>query len=77
MEEDMEKEYFDWDGWDQMEIMDFLFYNVKFVKDLGCFKKGEEFGSLILSYEKGIIEAYNKDETEVVKSQKFTWQAKE
>ena len=51
----MEKKLFHWDGWDQMDTADFIFYNCKLNVDIGNFKKGTKFKSIIVSYENGTL----------------------
>lgn len=62
----MERELFDWNGWDIVDTMSFSFYNVKFHNDFGPFKAGIIYGSLIIDYGNAFIEAYDKDGLEVV-----------
>jgi len=54
----LEQEYFSWKRWDQCDTLSVIFYEVQFKKSFGVFSKGEEFGSIMLSYKDGIIEAY-------------------
>ena len=39
----MEKDIFDWEGWDLVETQCMIFYQVVFEKDFGVFKKGEMY----------------------------------
>lgn len=67
----MKKELFAWDGWDEHDTMDFSFYSCKMIKDFGPLKKGEEYDTIYISYEKGIIEATD-DEGKTLHKVKFT-----
>lgn len=62
---------FEWSGWDEMDILMNSYYNVTFTGDFGNFKKGESFSSITVDYQKGLVEGYNDDGSEVTKSQKF------
>lgn len=62
---------FEWSGWDEIDILMNSYYNVKFTDDFGNFKKDEEFSSITVDYQKGLVEGYNDDGSEVAKSQKF------
>lgn len=44
--------------------------DVKFIRDIGCFKKDEIYKFIIVSYEKGEIVAID-EECDVIKRQKF------
>jgi len=67
-----EQRFFSWDGWDQHDSLVLSFYNVEFIRDFGKFNKGDKFESVCISYDKGIMEAYNDGCTEVIITQPFT-----
>lgn len=60
-----------WEGWDEIDILLFSFYNVTFTDDFGVFKKGDTYSSVSVNYQEGVIEAYNEEGTEVIASQSF------
>lgn len=60
-----------WEGWDEIDILFFSFYNVTFTDDFGVFKKGDTYSSVSVNYQEGVIEAYNEEGTEVIASQSF------
>lgn len=62
----------EWTSWDPIDTLLLSFYDVKFTEDFGVFKKGESFSSISVDYGKGIIEAYNDEGTEVIKTQKYS-----
>lgn len=62
---------FKWAGWDDLDTLVFNFYDVIFTGDFGVFKEGESFSSISVFYDKGLIEAYNEEGTEVIKTQAF------
>lgn len=53
-----------WFGWDEIDVMAVMFYNVTFLEDWGHYKKGQEIDKLYYSQDKGIVE-YNVDGEEV------------
>lgn len=59
------------EGWDQQDILVLTFYGVEFTRSFGIFNKGDKFRSIDVDYGKGIVEAYNEDGTEIVKTQVF------
>lgn len=61
----------EWKGWDEQGVLQHSYYDVTFLKTFGVFKKGNKFSCIFIDYGNGIIEAYNEDGTEVVKTQKF------
>lgn len=60
-----------WEGWGEIDILLFSFYNVTFTDDFGVFKKGDTYSSVSVNYQEGVIEAYNEEGTEVIASQSF------
>lgn len=55
----MEKQLFEWDGWDQQDTMAFTFYKVKLIVDIGPFPAGSEFESADLDYGNGTLQLRN------------------
>lgn len=62
---------FTFQGWDSIDMLFNSYYEARFVKDFGVFKEGEHFSSISVDYSKGIIQAYNKEGTEVIKEQEY------
>lgn len=46
----MESEFFTWDGCDKHDLMCFSFYDAELLVDIGDFKKGSKFASIIVDY---------------------------
>jgi hypothetical protein len=56
----MERELFDWDGWDgDHDAM--IFYNVILKQDIGEYKAGQTFNSACINFEKGQLSFYDSD----------------
>ena len=51
----MEKYFFTWDGWDIMDTMDFMFYKVTLVRDIGKFKTGQFLEYATIDYGNGLM----------------------
>lgn len=49
----MEKQLFDWDGWDEADTAHLQFYGVKLKVDIGEFKAGEEFDVATINFQTG------------------------
>lgn len=49
----MESQLFDWENWDIMDTMDFIFYNCTLKQDIGKYKTGEKFESININYSNG------------------------
>lgn len=62
---------FEWSGWDEVSILMNIYSDVEFTEDFGSFKKDEKFRSILVDYQKGLIEAYSEDGSKVIRSQKF------
>lgn len=62
---------FEWSGWDEVNILVNIYYDVEFTENFGSFKKDEKFRSISVDCQKGLIEAYSEDGSEVIRSQKF------
>jgi hypothetical protein len=63
---------FKWQGWDGIDILLNYYYDVTFTEDFGTFKKGDVFESIMVDYQNGFIESYDK-EGNVLKTQKIKW----
>lgn len=62
---------FKWNGWDEVDILMNTYYGATFTEDFGSFKKDEKYSSILVDYQKGLVEGYNEEGTEVIRSQKF------
>ena len=62
-------------GWDSVDMLFNNYYDVEFTEDFGVFKAGERFKGVSVNYGDGLVEAYNEDGTEVIKSQKYVAKA--
>lgn len=60
-----------WKSWDTVDILFHSYYDVEFTADFGVFREGEKFSSISIDYSKGLIEAYNYEGRQVVKTQKY------
>jgi len=60
-----------WKSWDEFDILANFYFDVTFTNDFGNFKKGENFRSMLVDYQNGLVEGYSEDGKEVMKSQKF------
>ena len=56
----MEKQLFNWIGWDQVDPMVFMFYNCTFNTDVGKYKKGDTASSVLMDYSQGIIQIFDE-----------------
>jgi len=54
-------------GWDDMDTSTFMFYDVEFLQDFGPVKQGQRFGSVVVCYEKQVIECYSGDDVLVLR----------
>lgn len=55
----MEKQLFDWDGFDQHDTVSFSFYKVILKVPIGEYKVGDSFDSAFMDYENGKLEFYS------------------
>jgi len=62
-------------GWDMVDTLINNYYGVTFTEDFGAFKSGDEFSVITINYWDGIIDGYNKEGNEVLKTQKFKVEA--
>jgi hypothetical protein len=60
---------FTWKSWDMQDVLANSYYDVTFAEDFGVFKSGESFKSVFVDYGKGIVESYNEEGSEVLKTQ--------
>jgi len=63
----MEKELFDWEGWDIIDTSTFYFYNITLKRDIGSFKTGEQLAGAMVCYEEGELVLQNGDKEEMFK----------
>lgn len=61
----MEKQFFDWDYWDQIDALDFNFGNITLKVPIGSYPAGTKFEGANVSYSNGTIEfwEYGKDDS--------------
>lgn len=59
----MEKNIFDWDGWDQHDTMAFSFTDVTLKVPVGEFPAGTKFPFANVDYENGTMEFCEEDDT--------------
>lgn len=57
----MERELFDWEGWDQHDTMLFGFTDVTLKRDIGSIKAGARFAWANISFETGVLQFGNDD----------------
>lgn len=67
----MEKQLFDWAGWDQADTAAFTFYKVKLKVQIGRHKPGKKFSMAFVDYEKGILELYATVDTTIAEEFKL------
>lgn len=65
----MERELFDWEGWDQQDTMDFTFYNVTLKVPVGPFPAGEKFDSALIAFNTGVLKLYRHADDETPAAQ--------
>lgn len=56
----MEKEFFDFEDWDELDIAICQYYNCRLNKDINQFNKGSEFEMITMDYSRGIITLYKE-----------------
>lgn len=44
---------FKWEGWDEIDVLTFVFYDCEMKDDFGKAVKGEKYTSISVSYDKG------------------------
>ena len=57
----MEKQWFDWEDWDQIDMMVFGFHNCVLKTQIGPFYMGMVIPYVEINYEEGKIVLYNID----------------
>jgi hypothetical protein len=62
-----------WNGWDQVDVSILTFYDVTFTSDFGIFKENEKYSSITVDCKNGIVEGYDNDGIEILKTQKFVF----
>jgi hypothetical protein len=58
----MERQFFDWTGWDGGDEGNYLFYNPTLKVDLGPYKAGETLKTAIVDYQYGWMELHDDQE---------------
>lgn len=56
----MEKQLFDWEGWDELEVGDLWFHDVTLIRDIGPFKKGDKFLNAGVHFSTGLLQLFNE-----------------
>jgi hypothetical protein len=51
----MEKEWFDWESWDELDTVCSLFINCTLKRDIGPFKTGKKFDCITVDYSQGFL----------------------
>lgn len=51
----MEELLFTFDNWNEIDIMEFNFTDIKFIVDFGIFRKGDEYDWAIIDYENRVL----------------------
>lgn len=57
----IETQLFSWEGWDELDVGEFLFYNCVLNVDIGSHKVGEKINKIALILSCSIIELYDND----------------
>lgn len=65
MEQTLERQLFNWDGWDQVDTMDLQFYNVELKVPIGSFEVGHKFAIAIVSGSTSTLQLWEDDEGKV------------
>ena len=58
----MEKQIFEYEGYDLVDDMCSIFYDCKLKIDFSSYKVGDEFSTISVDFEKGIMELYEDNE---------------
>jgi len=56
-------------GWDPVDELVHVYYDVTFTEDFGVFIKGEKLSCINVDYNKGIVEGLNDSGEKVIKTQ--------
>lgn len=57
----MEKQWFEWREWDQLDAFIVLFMDCTLIADVGPYKAGQMFDSITMNYEDGTIQFRKTD----------------
>ncbi len=60
----MEKTLFNWEDWDLLDTMAFIFYECTLKVPIGSFPVGYYAGSILVDYEKGILVIFDNEDKE-------------
>lgn len=64
LKKSIENQLFAWDGWDQLDTMQFVFYNCILLVSVLGFPAGAEFSSITIDYSNSQIEFYKYPDDE-------------
>lgn len=62
----MEKDLFDWDGWDLIDMNHMQYYNVKLKVPIGLHPRGAKFDVATIDFNNGTLKFYIGDDAKVV-----------
>lgn len=57
----MEKQWFEWEEWDQLDPFLVQFLDCTLIADVGPYKAGQKFSIIIMNYEDGTIQFRKTD----------------
>ena len=60
----MERQLFDWNGWDQQDTASFTFYDVELKVQIGKQTPGTKFSSALIDFQTGELSLYRDDRDE-------------
>ena len=58
----MEKEWFDWEEWEQVDNFILQFLNCTIKKPFGPYNVGDKVAVICIAFDSGVIECYNNTE---------------
>ena len=58
----MERQLFDWTGWDQHDTAAFTFYNAKLNVKIGNFEVGTTFSGATIDFMEGTLQLFNDNQ---------------
>jgi len=59
----MEREFFSWSEWEELDTFDCAFYGCKMNKDFGPLKKGKVYSCINMLFSTGVCQAFVSDDT--------------
>jgi len=57
----MERQLFEWENWDEVDVAFLQFYQCKLIVDIGPYKKGDMLSCIAINYQDGVLEVYSDD----------------